>query len=180
MVAGHSPYTWRTNYDTQCVEATQVLVSALQEKRDTVGPLLNLNLPKRSLDDDMKKRLDELRMTKKKSTQRRRGVLSGCTQDKLFTRIKVLDRSVLEVGSTLSLKKWASRLMKSICHPSSDGIAIRDILKSGLFKERQDVISFTTSKAFKKFKSGKEIEDIDIDVLYQVVLRMYLSAKKKK
>ena len=180
MVAGHSSYTWSSHYDTHTVEATQILVSALQEKRDTIGPLLNLNLPKRPIEVDMKKRMDDLRLAKKKMRARKNsGLLSRCTFDKILSVIKVADSNVVEHRSTLSFKKFASMIFKIICQPSPRGKNVRITIQCGLTSERANVIKLTTSKALKKLKSGQVLKDFDLDVIHQLVLRIYLATKKK-
>ena len=178
MVAGHSSYTWSTHYDTKAVEATQILVSALQEKRDTVGPLIKLNLPKRSLEEDMVKRMDELRKVKKKRSKKRRGILSDSCLEKLSSAIAVVDPTIFAVRST-NLRKDGARNFKAMCHNSLEGIGVRYALKDSLIVESNEVVKFTTSKAFKKLRAGKELKDSDVDVLHQVILSMYSSIKKK-
>ena len=50
-VAGHSDYIFTTQYDLKAREVATILVSSLQERRDTIGPVLDLKLPKRDIVD---------------------------------------------------------------------------------------------------------------------------------
>ena len=61
-VAGHSQQIFRTAYDRQGREITQTCCNALQEKRDTIGPLLALDLPSQtSVGEDRRERIENLK-----------------------------------------------------------------------------------------------------------------------
>ena len=181
-VAGHSDYIFTTQYDLKAREVATILVSSLQERRDTIGPVLDLNLPKRDIEADIEARMDTLRAAIAKTAnlkKERLGMFSKDIKLKILDALHTLDASVLEKRDTLSLKMWGKTFFQLMCQRSSDGGIFRKVLLESILSERKLVIKFISKKAQRKLIAKKVIKDQDASVLKQLSFWIY-SLKSKK
>ena len=173
IIAGHSSSTFRGYYDNKSPQIAHKVVHSLQEKRDTISPLLN-HVPSRSssIGEDRNKRIAELQKQaeeeineKNKRAKDDKKPVESVVQERFLET--VIEMNPAWVSKNLAFQEWRELTIHMFCHDSERGKILRDCIESILIGRQ--FLDHLKLKINSK-RNRKDISDSDMDCLYQVAI----------
>lgn len=185
QVAGHSDAVFHEYYNQRAAQTSHVLVTVLQEKRDTLGPVENL--PTSScIGKDRERRITkfqaeaEREKTRKLKLAKDEGVLhkkkpvSPLVKEKFIKAAVGLDPNWISRSQTMDESDWKALTLKLICQEEHEGKVLRECLKKIMEGEGRGGTRYSFRHHMKnrndlKRETGREVTDNDKDSFYQVL-----------
>ena len=161
-----------------------MLVTALQEKRDTIGPLKNL--PSRpSVSKDRMDRIsalqseaairkaDKAKKLNEEVNLHSRQPVNPLVRDKFIANASMIDPDWITKHGTLRKMEWQKLTVGLLCKNNGEGKVMRECLKQMMIGQGKGALSYSfmhhmRKKVQDKHSRGKEIDFKDRDCLYQV------------
>ena len=181
-VAGHQQKTFQGFYDTHGPQTTQTVVTALQDNRDTIGPLSSLELSEpTSIGVDRRERREEImrqaeehhkgRLEKKKEED---DPVVPSLQLEFLRGAVAIDLCWIEKQEEISVLDWQKSTLKLLVNNSELGSNLRSTVEKMLCEEdnRRKVVRFISKKFI---KSSKEM---NTDVIFQLTAWFYEIVKE--
>jgi hypothetical protein len=186
FISGHSDLEFRRSYDVQAAQNTQTCITALQEKCDTAGPLLELDLPSRtSLGDDRRATLEDLRRSEL-AKKIEKADLKKEIEDPMDLTMKMkLVRSALDVDSNwienqarMRELEWMKYTFQMMAANSAASAELRNCMREIICGEgRRKMVKFVVNKLMKK-KLSQQLVDKDGCPVYNIVIWAYSAVKE--
>ena len=174
-MAGHSKEVFEKFYNTQAAHAAQVLVTALQDQRDTVGPIASLNFHNGAMVGmDMRERRNAVQQEAKSKLEARKNSkadkdnpVTEDSKDKLIIALISINPSLSLGGRNMSDTKWLKMILPSICNNWNE---IGNILEDIFNHEQEMLTSYIVKVCQKKMSKREKLSDTDSDGLLQLLL----------
>ena len=173
-MAGHSDAIRREYYELDAQETTVKAINALQEERDTVTPLEELDLSDNRIGEDRRQRLEDVKEAKaKKATMKNEAKAESSLPVDKLTLMDVVrcglgcDSTWLEKKKCLSPFKWKQMFLRMACRVSKMGKYLRKAVIEAL-KDRK-LLSVVVEKCLNKMKKKRILVDDNFDCLIHLL-----------
>ena len=189
-VAGHDEAVFREHYDLRAAQTSHVLVEALQEKRNTIGPLKDIGLTSTtcigsdreqmflSLQDRAEKdKSAKQKKTKESQSLHKKLPVNPAVKDKLIKTALMADNKWLEKLDQLKESVWKELAFKMFCSNSVSGQTLRECLYKSFRGEGEGLAKYSFNHYIRdrvntKESRGEDITSRDKDGLYQVKIQI--------
>ena len=174
-MAGHSKEVFEKFYNTQAAHAAQVLVTALQDQRDTISPIASLNFPNRTMVGmDMRERRDAVQQEAKSKLEARKNSrgnqdnpVTEDSRNKLIIALISINPALSLGGRKMSDIKWLKMILPPICKNWNE---IGHILEDIFYNDQELLMSYVVKVCQKKMGKREKLSDIDSDALIQLMI----------